>query len=505
MSTATDKARSAEFLTLCAEMLEQRRLIVVSNRGPVEHHVTSEGQLQARRGSGGLVAALSSLTRNVDFTWVASAMGEGDRRALESSEGASFPSSIPGHRFSLRYVTTPRRVYHKYYNVLCNPLLWFLQHYMWNASYTPNVDHAVHDAWENGYVAVNRAFADAVIAEAAGSSEQPYVMVHDYHLYLVPGYVRQELPKATIQHYLHIPWPGPSYWQLLPSHMCRSICESLCSADVVGFQTTRDAQSFLATCSLFLPKTEVDFGKGLVEFNGHKTTTHAYPLSIDVEEIRRISNSPRASEYKQRLMPLCAERTIVRVDRAEPNKNIVRGFRAYDRLLERYSELRGKVTFLAFLVPSRTHIRQYQRYLDEIQQVAGEINGNYGSSDWQPVQLFLENNYTQAIAGLCQYDVLLVNAVIDGMNLIAKEGPVVNAKDGVLVLTETVGAYEQLADGALTVAPTDVEGTTERLYEALTMSDEERARRQAILVEAIEREDLLHWLHRQFQDIRGMA
>ena len=373
MSTATDKARSAEFLTLCAEMLEQRRLIVVSNRGPVEHHVTSEGQLQARRGSGGLVAALSSLTRNVDFTWVASAMGEGDRRALESSEGASFPSSIPGHRFSLRYVTTPRRVYHKYYNVLCNPLLWFLQHYMWNASYTPNVDHAVHDAWENGYVAVNRAFADAVIAEAAGSSEQPYVMVHDYHLYLVPGYVRQELPKATIQHYLHIPWPGPSYWQLLPSHMCRSICESLCSADVVGFQTTRDAQSFLATCSLFLPKTEVDFGKGLVEFNGHKTTTHAYPLSIDVEEIRRISNSPRASEYKQRLMPLCAERTIVRVDRAEPNKNIVRGFRAYDRLLERYSELRGKVTFLAFLVPSRTHIRQYQRYLDEIQQVAGEI------------------------------------------------------------------------------------------------------------------------------------
>ncbi|MCZ6892156.1 MAG: trehalose-6-phosphate synthase, partial [Chloroflexi bacterium] len=351
----------------------------------------------------------------------------------------------------------------------------------------------------------NREFANAIVDEARGSGLRPLVMVHDYHLYLVPGYVRQELPEATIQHYLHIPWPGPSYWQLLPSHMCRSICESLCSADVVGFQTVRDAQSFLATCSLFLPKAEVDFSGGVVNFNGHKTATHAYPLSIDVEEIRRIAISPRASEYKQRLMPLCAEKTIVRVDRAEPNKNIVRGFRAYEHLLERYPELHGKVTFLAFLVPSRTHIRQYQRYLDEIQQVANDINGNYGSSDWQPVHLFLENNYTQAIAALCQYDVLLINAVIDGMNLIAKEGPVVNAKNGVLVLTETVGAYQQLAEGALSVAPTDVEGTTEALYEALTMSEEERAKRQAVLVEAIEREDLLHWLQQQFQDIRGVA
>ncbi|MCZ6892140.1 MAG: trehalose-6-phosphate synthase, partial [Chloroflexi bacterium] len=196
MSTATDEARSAEFLALCAEMLDKRRLIVVSNRGPVEYHVTSEGPLQARRGSGGLVTALSTLTRNIDFTWVASAMGEGDRRALENSEGASIPSTLPGHRFSLRYVTTPRRVYHKYYNILCNPLLWFLQHHMWNASYTPNVDHAVHDAWENGYVTVNRAFADAVVAEAAQSSEPPYVMVHDYHLYLVPMYIREALPEA---------------------------------------------------------------------------------------------------------------------------------------------------------------------------------------------------------------------------------------------------------------------------------------------------------------------
>ncbi len=502
---ATGETRIAKFLELCAEMLEHRRLIVVSNRGPVEYQVTPDGQLQPRRGSGGLVTAFSTLIKNIDFTWVASAMGEGDRRALEASQGSSTPSTLPGQRFSVRYVSTPRRVYHKYYNIFCNPLLWFLQHYMWNASYTPNVDRAVHDAWDNGYVAVNRAFADAVVAEAANSPEPPYVMVHDYHLYLVPGYVRQELPDAHIEHYVHIPWPGASYWQLLPAHMRRGICESLCGADIVGFQTRRDARSFLGTCEEFIPEAEVDFAAGTVQLQGRKTAARTYPLSIDVDEIRRIASSPRASEYKQRLESLCEEMTIVRVDRAEPNKNIVRGFHAFDLLLQRHPELHGRVKFLAFLVPSRTHIRQYQRYLDEIQQLTDSINSTHGSDDWKPVQLLLENNYAQAIAGMCLYDVLLVNAVIDGMSLIAKEGPIVNTKDGVLVISDTVGAYEQLAEGALAVSPADLEGTMEVLYQALTMSTEERERRSAAMVEVIEREDVLHWVQSQFQDIHALT
>ena len=172
-----------------------------------------------------------------------------------------------------------------------------------------------------------------------------------------------------------------------------------------------------------------------------------YPISINVPEVQRIANSPRALEYEERLRSVRNGTTIVRIDRAEPNKNVVRGFRAFELLLSRHPELRGKVNFLAFLVPSRTHILQYQRYMEEIQQVVGRINQTFGTEEWQPITTFMENNYTQAIAGMKLYDVLLVNTIMEGMNLVAKEGPVVNTQDGVLILSETSGAYHQLAGG----------------------------------------------------------
>jgi len=396
-------------------------------------------------------------------------------------------------------------VYHKYYNTFCNPLLWFLQHYMWSASYTPSVDSAVHDAWENGYVAVNRAFADAVVAEAAGRDEPVCVLVHDYHLYLVAGYLREEIPGAVIQHFVHIPWPASSYWELLPAYIRRSICQSLCSADIVGFQTQRDGHNFLQTCEEFLPGAQADYVSRIVSLGGRDTLVRAYPLSINVEEIRRIAASPRAQEYERQLQTLCCEKTIIRVDRAEPNKNVLRGFRAYETLLQRHPELQGRVKFLAFLVPSRTHIRQYQRYLEEIEQTVKSINASYGSPEWQPIQLFLENNYVQAVAGMRLYDVLLVNAVIDGMNLVTKEGPVVNTRDGVLVLSEPTGAYPQLAQGVLPVAPADVEGTMQAMYDALMMPAQERQQRRTLLVDAIQREDINDWFERQFEDIRALG
>ena len=214
-AVSAGERRSARFVEQCADMLRERRLILVSNRGPVEYHLTPEGNAQARRGSGGVVTALSTLTNYVDLTWVASAMGEGDRRVAQQAEDGRIKSPLPGQSLYLRYVVTPRRVYHKFYNIFCNPLLWFLQHYMWSSPYTPNVDSAVYDAWGDGYVAVNRSFADAVVDEARHSASPPYVMLHDYHLYLAPGMVRAELPDALIQHFLHIPWPDPSYWQML--------------------------------------------------------------------------------------------------------------------------------------------------------------------------------------------------------------------------------------------------------------------------------------------------
>ena len=474
--------------------------------GPLEFRLTPEGRLQPRPGSGSVVTALSRLIQRYEFTWVANALGEGDRRAREQAEGEAIRSPLPTQRVSVRYVTTPRRVYHKFYNIFCNPLLWFLQHYMWSPPYTPNVDGVVHDAWATGYRLVNEAFADAIVAEAAvKGTDSPLVMLHDYHLYLVPGMVRARLPGAFVYHFIHIPWPASHFWQLLPVSIRSTICESLCAADLMGFQTEADVHNFLDCCRRFLDDAQVDFAEGTVTLRGRQTRVRAFPTSIDVDEVQRIAASPRAVEYDRRLQPLRAEHTIVRVDRAEPSKNIVRGFRSYQIFLGQHPELHGKVKFLAFLVPARTHIKQYERYQSEIDNLVRTINAAHATPTWQPVQVFYENNYTQALAGMRLYDTLLVNPVADGMNLVAKEGPVVNTRNGVLIVSEGTGAYSQLREGALVVAPADLDGGARAFHQAVTMTAEERAERTGKLVEAVQREDALNWLLVQLREVAGRA
>ena len=509
MVDAGQAQSNADLQELCEELLARRSLIVASNRGPVEHQMTSHGVPEARRGSGSVVTAFSPLFQNTEFTWVASAMGEGDRLVSSADApngqpyrvGQRLKSPLAGHKMNLRYVVTPRRAYHKFYNVLCNPLLWFLQHYMWNPPYSPNVDALTHDAWETGYVPVNQAFARAIVTEAKESPFPPVVLSHDYHLYLTPEMVRKEAPGAIIQHYIHLPWPSPRYWQMIPSYMTRQICSGLCATDLLGFQTPQDRRSFMDTIEEFLPDADVDHKDWSVIRQGHRTRVKVYPMSINVQDVQKIANSPRALEYEEKLAPLCQASTIMRIDRAEPNKNIIRGFKAYELMLTRHPQLVGNVNFLAFLVPSRTHVRQYQRYMEEIHQVIDQINNKFGDEDWKPIHAFIENNYTQAIAGMKLYDALLVNTLIEGMNLVAKEGPVVNNRDGVLVLSETSGVHNQLGDAALSVSPTDIEGTMHALYEAITMSPENRKQRASRLVSAVCREDNNHWISRQLHDL----
>jgi trehalose 6-phosphate synthase len=281
---------------LVDELLRERRLLLAANRAPMEYHTGPDGTPQAKRGSGGVVTALTGLTNHVDFTWIASAMGEGDRKVAAASGGAAVPSPLPGQTVAVRFVSSARRAYHKYYNVICNPLLRFLQHYMWNSPYTPRVDAAVHDAWESGYEQVNREFAEGIVDEARRSGRRPLVMVHDYQLYLVPGMVRQRMPEALVQHFLHIPWPASSYWELLPAHIRTAICSSLCQADIVGFQANPDVRASLESVESFLDGAEVDHRRGVVTWNGRECLVRAYPISIDVEEVRAIAASPRALE-----------------------------------------------------------------------------------------------------------------------------------------------------------------------------------------------------------------
>ena len=485
---------------LCRRKLAGRRLILASNRGPVEYYFTADGQLCSRRGSGGVVTALSSLSRYVELDWIASTMGPGDREVARKARGKRFKAPVEGNNLYLRFVMSSRSTYHKYYSVICNPLLWFLQHYMWNSPTTPNIDITVHEAWENGYVEVNQAFAKAIIDEVTSGKAPPVVLLNDYHLYLVGAYLRRQIPELVIQHFTHIPWPSSSYWRLLPSSMRQAIFDGLCAADIVGLQTRRDVHNFLHCCESFCKGIEIDYRQCTVTVDGRCVRVRAYPISVDVAGLGKLVSSGSLLPYEQKLRLLCGEQTIVRVDRAEPSKNIVRGFKAFDRLLQRYPQLIGKVKFLAFLVPTRTHLRPYQRYLEETTRLIEVINSKYGTEDWYPIDLFYENNYLQALAGMQLSDVLLVNAVIDGMNLVAKEGPTVNDRDGVLVLSEAVGAYEQLEEHVLAVSPTDLEGTTQALYQALTMSPDEKKKRARGLKKSIEEEDITNWLWHLLQD-----
>ena len=285
-----------KLVEVCRALLGDKRLIVAGNRGPVEYVLTSTGEVSAQRGHGGLVAGLGAISQFCRLTWVASAMGEADRKAASTAGGEVIPSPLPGQNIDVRFVVCPRNTYHKYYNVFSNPLLWFLQHYMWNSPYTPNIDATTYDAWENGYVAVNQGFADAIVAEMARPGNSHVAMLHDYRLYLVGKMIRDKVPDATLSHFVHIPWPSASSWRLLPFTIRRAIIEGLLANDVVGFQTTRSVLEFIHSVEAFLPEASIEAGERLVHFADHTTRVEAYPIAIDIPGLRRANASSRVRD-----------------------------------------------------------------------------------------------------------------------------------------------------------------------------------------------------------------
>ena len=488
---------------LCQQMLAERRLLIASNRGPLEFSVADDGSLSGKRGGGGMVTALTAATRFVPAVWIATAMTEGDRRAAEESNCGLL--KVPGNEIYVRFAVVPRNVYQRHYYVFCNPLLWFLQHYMWNTPRTPNIGRAVYEAWEDGYVPFNEAIASAVAAEAANDKEPPYVLLQDSHLYLSAARLREKIPKATILHFTHIPWPGPRYWGIIPEFMRKTIHQDMCATDIVGLQTVSDVLNFLHCCQSMLKGAMIDFQRRHVTYKGHTTVVCSYPISVDAAGLLEFAQSAEVRRYADQLRARLQGQAIVRVDRSEPSKNVIRGLRAFEIFLERYPEFRGSVTLFQFLVPSRSELGVYQTYTDEVFEAVDSINDEFGDAEWQPIHVFYENNYAQAIAGMSIYDVLFVNPVIDGMNLVSKEGPLVNERDGVLVLSELAGSYEQLSDYALGVTPTDLEGTLRALHQALVMPPDERRLRASALKRLVQEEDICFWLERQLRDLMAVS
>ena len=478
----------------------RRKLIVVSNRGPVSYDRASGGERTPRRGGGGLVTALRSLVLHHDVTWIASALTDEDRAVALEHGGAPFDETWrDGSPYRVQLVPHNVAAFDWYYNVAANPTLWFLQHYMWGLPYAPDLDLGLHNAWFNGYVPVNEGFARAVVAELEFDPGAA-VFFHDYHLYLAPNLVRAEKPDALMAHFIHIPWPETDYWHVLPEHLRIAVHEGVLANDIVGLHTQRWRHNFLRACEDILG-AEVDHAASSVTHDGRTTTVTSHPIGIDPAEFDELVEHPSVLEREREIVERRPEFLVVRVDRTDPSKNVVRGFRAYALFLDLHPELHGRVTMLALLDPSRQDIPEYSEYLAAIQREARSVNDRFQHEGWLPIDLQIGDNFHQAVAAYKQYDALLVNPVFDGLNLVSKEAPLLNARDGVLILSENAGSHEELGEWALTVNPFDVYGQAQAIGEALEMDVGERRRRLDALRAHVREHDLAAWIAAQLADL----
>jgi trehalose 6-phosphate synthase len=477
-------------------MSGEHPLILVSNRGPVRFE---DGE--RRRGTGGLVTALTGLASHRDALWIASALTEGDVEVSRAHGGRPFVVEAPdGGRYRIRLVASEPEAYERFYSIFANPILWFIQHYLWDLSNAPDIRRHEVEAFEFGYNVVNEDLARAVLEEIEGVAE-PVVMVHDYHLYTLPGLVRRARPDAFLHHFVHIPWTQPDAWRVLPGKIREELFDGILANDIVGFHTRAYRRNFLQCCQELMGY-EVNFEAGTVRSADRDVWVRAYPLPIDWRATQAVAARAAVAEHERELLRRRRDHLILRVDRADLSKNVLRGFTAFDIFLEQHPEFRERVTFLAQLMPSRADVPEYAEYLERIEALVAVVNHRHGTPDWMPIHLKLRDDLEEAMAAYKHYDVLLVNAMFDGMNLVAKEGPLVNERNGVSVLSENTGAHEELGEYALSVNPFDVQELADSIHAALTMPPAERARRADGLRAIVTSRDPGDWIDEQLADIR---
>jgi len=466
--------------------------------------VTFDDDGEITRGGGGLVTALTGLASHRDAVWIASAMSDGDSNRSRQAGGKPFSVKLPlGGEYEVRLVDSEAAAFDRFYNIFANPMLWFIQHYLWDISNAPDVRQSEIDAFELGYKVVNNDLAVAVIEEIAGKPD-PVVMVHDYHLYTLPAVVREARPDAFLHHFIHIPWPQSDAWRVLPTWIRDQLYKGLLANDIIGFHTQAYRRNFIQCCRDLLD-LEVDFERGIVYHDGREVWIRAYPLPIDAKATEQVGSSPRTLELEAELERRRREHLIVRVDRADLSKNVLRGFTAFDLFLDQHPEFLEQVSFIAQLMPSRSDVPEYAEYLEKIEALVAVVNLRHGTPDWMPIQLKLRDDLEEAMASYRQYDVLLVNAMFDGMNLVAKEGPLVNQRNGVSILSENTGAHEELGEFALSVNPFNIQELADAIYSALTMDPENRKARIDGLKAIVTERDPGDWIDDQLADIRSKA
>ncbi|MET7852560.1 alpha,alpha-trehalose-phosphate synthase (UDP-forming) [Streptomyces avermitilis] len=430
------------------------QILVASNRGPVSYTLDETGTLTSKRGGGGLVSGLSAIGPDAGALWVCSALGEGDREAVRRGVGE------PG----VRMLDVDADVHADAYNGIANSVLWFVHHMLYQTPLEPVFDAEFRRRWA-AYETYNHAFAAALAEEAA---EGAAVLVQDYHLSLVPRMLRELRPDLRIGHFSHTPWAPSEYFRMLPDDIAAQVLGGILGADRAAFLTQRWADAFTDCCHAVL-------GPGIP--SGTRIGVHG--LGADADFLRERAHRPDVDERMVALREQVGEgrKTIVRVDRTELSKNIVRGLLAYRELLASRPDWRERVVHVAFAYPSRQDLAVYRDYTAAVQRLTDEINAEYGTPGWTPVVLHVKDDFARSLAAYRLADVALVNPIRDGMNLVAKEVPVVSDEGCALVLSREAGAYEELGEDAITVNPYDVVGTAVALHEALSMPAGERAER----------------------------
>ncbi|MBQ0868506.1 trehalose-6-phosphate synthase [Streptomyces smyrnaeus] len=489
------------------------QVLVASNRGPVSYTRADDGTLTAKRGGGGLVSGLSAIGPGTDAVWVCAALGEGDREAARRTGGHLDSGETGGQ--SVRMLDIPADTFEAAYHGIANSVLWFTHHMLYQTPLEPSFDQDFGRRWAQ-YEAYNAAFADALAQEAGQGAT---VLVQDYHLTLVPGMLRERRPDLRIGHFSHTPWAPADYFRLLPDEIAAQVLRGMLGADRTAFLTARWAALFTECCERVLGAT-VEGGTSrpgaggegeplTVTYEGRTTRIGVHPLGADGDFLRERAHRDDVAERMAQLRGQVGtgpdggpRRTVVRVDRTELSKNIVRGLYAYRRLLTDHPEWRERVVHLAFAYPSRQDLAVYRDYTAEVGRVADAINEEFGTADWTPVLLHVKDDFARSLAAYRMADVALVNPIRDGMNLVAKEIPVVSDEGCALVLSREAGAYEELASDALCVNPFDVRETAAALRTALELDPATRAARSRRLAATATSQPPTRWLLDQLEALR---
>jgi trehalose-6-phosphate synthase len=475
---------------LLRTQLQGDQVIVVSNREPYIHEATAGG-VMIRRPASGLVTAVEPVMRACSGTWIAHGSGSADRTVVDRHDRVRVP---PGRdEYLLRRIWLSAEEERGYYYGFANEGMWPLCH-------VAHVRPVFRESdWEH-YRNVNQRFADAVVEEAR--SEDPVVLVQDYHFALVPAMIRAQLPRATILTFWHIPWPNPESFGICPWR--REILEGMLGSTILGFHTRFHCKNFIETVDRFL-EARIEHEHSTISFEGDETLVESYPISIEWPSEAQRAAWPPVAECRRRVferMALPADTCLaLGVDRFDYTKGILERLHAVERLLEKRPEWIGRFVFVQVAAPSRSLLEEYQTFQERIARVTARINERFGHSNYRPVHLLVEHHEHDAVTELFRAcDICVVTSLHDGMNLVCKE--FVAARDdeqGALILSRFAGAAREMTE-ALIVNPYHVEETADALHRAATMPAAEQRERMASLRMTVRENNVFRWAGHMLSD-----